>query len=819
MAGHVIPIARPLQLQLDGLSGGAEETIVLARAVWLSEATDVTLRVGLVTVALESPATPGFVVEVRPVVLGQAPGDDVVGDPVASISIVEVTAGTLLLAPLAAGFTGPVRISIRCGQPLSGPLQLRAYVDLVLKWSERTIQTRARRGLGRSMQPWRRGRSSTARALAAAQANSANPADSTALPSEREFQARAESRTEAVLQRVAALSRRLGPRRWLERATVRAWQARDAAMAVSACGCEGNARSAEFSSSEPPFFPTDISRNLAPPRLVAGPSREDPAECSEGVCCTTTTLVIGPDAFGNTDEVLAQVCYPSAIATGQTVGLFLLTHGSPDGGVVDDPAEWLDTPGADFLPLQHDLARAGIISFFVVRIGGYADRAEALMQAIGAAKLYIVGQAAQDPTSPLAMVDVNTLQVGLGGHSDGGAAALIAASVERGVPVRAVVGLASGQGDLVNAALHPGTYYLGIVGTHDDSLSVKNYRPVNVYDLVESDRPKVLVVLRGVTHAQLGPGIGSTVLDKGDYMEESTAAAEVALVARSYLVRTFLRWSLLHDENEGRMLAIDDVETLAWGETKLGDSAPAVVGPLTTTRLATFPAGIDWLSAFECRRIYSPGAVGNAEAVSGSIYGLGLATISEAQTPAEVETRNCNGVEEPAWAPTTAHIGEALLVAWDVSVADESRAVVRFGLDDVLSAVAGFQPPEQFSIVVEVALRANAPANVPVVEVTGAVEWWPALGLGDAQGPTEWVYPQPVLYGFGYPCPLVFEGTQEAPLQDARRTVFTSVSARLPLLRDEKALHSATHVYLDLLWGPFIRGEAVIRNVSLVYHG
>jgi hypothetical protein len=118
-----------------------------------------------------------------------------------------------------------------------------------------------------------------------------------------------------------------------------------------------------------------------------------------------------------------------------------------------------------------------------------------------------------------------------------------------------------------------------------------------------------------------------------------------------------------------------------------------------------------------------------------------------------------------------------------------------------------------------IALRTNAPANVPVVEATGSVEWWPALGLGDASGPTRWVCPQPVLYGFGYPCPLVFMPGIETPLEDARRTVFTSISARLPLLRDEKELWSATHVYVDLMWGSFQRGEAVIRNLSLVYHG
>ncbi|MFO0635908.1 MAG: hypothetical protein U0168_23965 [Nannocystaceae bacterium] len=813
----MITIASPLQLQLDGLSGGAEQTIVLQRAVLLGAVTEATLRVGVAAVALESPATRGFVLEARPVLLGQSPDQDVLGDPIASISITEVTGGTLLLASMAEGAAGAVQVSIRCGQPLAGPLQLRAHVDLVVKWTE-APRRRARRGVGRSLQPWIR----TAPAGADRLGTRADASDdgSGRAAVQTELEARVATRTEAVLQRIAELARRLGPRRWLERAKIRAWQARDAATTAIPCGCDHTADRGSPALADASFLlPTDLSRNLAPPRLVAGPARDDPPQCSEGVCCTTTTLVVGPDAFGNTDELLAQVCYPSAIATDQPVGLFLLTHGSPDGSVPDDPHEWLDTGGADFLPLQHDLARAGIISFFVVRIGGYSERAEALMQAIGAAKLYITSQAALDPTSPLAAVDVQSLQVALGGHSDGGAAATIAASLDRGVPVRAVVGLASGQGDLENAALHPGTYYLGVVGTHDGSPLVRNKGPVGLYDQVETDRPKLLVVLRGVSHGQLGPGIGSAALKPDDYMQVTAAAGEVALAARSYLVRAFLRWSLLHDLDAGRILAIDDVDTVAWGETLSGDSAPAVIGVHTTTRLATFPAGTDWLGPFECRTIYSPSAVGTVEAVSGSIYGTSVATLENATTPADQDIRNCNDVIEPSWAPSTGHKGVALFVGWDAALGDASGAVLRFDLGDALGIVGGFQPPDQFSILVEIALRTNAPANVPVVEATGAVEWWPALGLGDASGPTRWVCPQPVLYGFGYPCPLVFMPGIETPLEDARRTVFTSISARLPLLRDEKELWSATHVYVDLMWGSFQRGEAVIRNLSLVYHG
>jgi hypothetical protein len=73
------------------------------------------------------------------------------------------------------------------------------------------------------------------------------------------------------------------------------------------------------------------------------------------------------------------------------------------------------------------------------------------------------------------------------------------------------------------------------------------------------------------------------------------------------------------------------------------------------------------------------------------------------------------------------------------------------------------------------------------------------------------------MYGFGYVCPQLLTGEPE--IQDARRTVLTSISARLPLLIDDVQLLTATHVYVDLLWGAFQSGEAAIRNVGLVYHG
>src|SRR5688572_27679606 len=124
----------PLRLSLDSdLGDAAEETIVLARALDLGDATEATLRVGIASVDLRNPGTTGFVFEVRPVFLAENGVNDYVGDPVASINVQEVVEGTLLLDSLAGGFGGQVQVSIRCAQPISGPMSLVAYVDVVAK--------------------------------------------------------------------------------------------------------------------------------------------------------------------------------------------------------------------------------------------------------------------------------------------------------------------------------------------------------------------------------------------------------------------------------------------------------------------------------------------------------------------------------------------------------------------------------------------------------------------------------------------------------------------------------------------------------------
>lgn len=799
MPGRVIPIATALRLQLDDLVGGAEQTVVLQRAVALDGAGEATLRVGVTSVSLESPGVPGFWVEARPVCLGTAPDQDVLGDVVGSVPITEVSSGTLLMAKLESGdVAGVVQIAVRCGQPLTGPLQMSASVDLVLKWSETSAAARrptARPATGHGLD-----------GLQPAQAGNAQ-----------------QNRETALRERIVALTKRFGPRRWLERATVRARQAERADASQRACSCCGAERCEEPAGAVATarILPTEISRNLALPELADRRTREA-VECSHGVCCTTTNLVVGPDAFGNTYDVLAQVCYPATFESRSGAGLFLLTHGSPDGLVPDDPEEWLVTTGADYLPLQHDLARQGIISFFIVRIGGVEARAEALVAVVGAAKLYILSQASADPTGPLSTVNVNQLPVAFGGHSDGGAAALRAGSVTSGVPVRAVVGLASASGNpTVDPTLYPGTYYLGIVGTHDGSPSVKNVGPVALFEAIVTDKPKLLVVLRGVTHAQLGPGIGSLAWKPGPFMTATTADPVTTMAARSYLVRTFLRWALLGDHEAGRELAVDDVTTIAWGETEAGDSVPAFVGPETTTTLVRFPSAQAPLAPFERHTIFSPGTIGTVTAISPTVYLLAVAAIEAENAAAEMAVVDCDGDAGdtmPAPRPTTGLAGDVIFVGWDLALGGASGAVLRFRADQLAGFAGGFQPVEDFSIVVEVALRANAPANVPVVESTGAVEWYPAIGVGPAEGPTAWIRPGPVLYGFGYPCALRFLDDVVRD-EDQRRTVLTTVCVRLPLLLGDYAPASDAHVYLDLAFGAFERGEAIIRDVSLVYHG
>lgn len=145
MAGRIVTIAPRLALDLDGLAPGAEETIVLQRALDLEGATEATLRVAVVQLSLATPSTPGFVFEVRPVFESVDGSEDVVGDPVASVSLDtgSTPEGSLAIAELDEGVAGPFQVSVRCGQPSAGALQLVASVEIVAKVGVEAVLERA----------------------------------------------------------------------------------------------------------------------------------------------------------------------------------------------------------------------------------------------------------------------------------------------------------------------------------------------------------------------------------------------------------------------------------------------------------------------------------------------------------------------------------------------------------------------------------------------------------------------------------------------------------------------------------------------------
>lgn len=116
-----------------------------------------------------------------------------------------------------------------------------------------------------------------------------------------------------------------------------------------------------------------------------------------------------------------------------------------------------------------------------------------------------------------------------------------------------------------------------------------------------------------------------------------------------------------------------------------------------------------------------------------------------------------------------------------------------------------------FSLQAELALRVSTLHTLTQQAQWGEVQWWPALGLGDASGPQAWVRPRPVLVGWGYGCVL---DSDESP--DVRATMLTSVSARVPLLAPQGS-DGVTHAYLNLKspirWW---RADAVLGRVVIL---
>lgn len=816
MSNRVVAVAPRLVLDLSGLAVGQMQTIVLERALDVDDATEMELRVAVVSISSPTPSDVVFEFEVRPVFEELGSPTDVVGDPfaVAALDAASTPAGALVLVPLADAFAGPFQVSVRAAKPAAGSLSLVASVDLVTKSSRHAASRLGAHELARWHAALERSR------------------------------LRFDGEAAAVRKRIAQLVRKLGPAKWLDaaathlRGAARSLQhgSDSVARLATRCRCTTNAEAFAAGALDAlrplPLAVDSVWRPRDDLGIAAdaggghdGPESRDPVRtCAAGVCRVrlVATYMELPRPLGGIEEVEFELCFPTYLDPQKPVGLFVVVHGAPDGPPIDD---WFDPPsGAPFRPLQNDLARRGILAAFVRDTGGPAG----MVAVVDAVKLYITTRAAEEPDSPLVGADTDAMTVALGGHSQGGAIAVLAAlrASEIGIPVRAVVGLASGSAALGGeddpVLLPPGTWYAGLVGTHDGSPSVLNTAPVKLFDRVSTDRPKVMVVARGVNHGHLGPGRGTAANVPGPYMQTTQIpiTSNESFAVRTYVVSSFLRWAMFGDRDAAADLVFDAINNLAFAEGPDGLPVSAECGPTSMPVLAWFPEGdAGPLQPYRCRLIHGGATLDGVTALTSAIVDIQVVSFADEtlQEPAAQLVQDCAGGAVDSPAPSSGHQGMVLLVRWDLHEADDAdggAATLRFAIPTVLADdVGGFQPPETFSLAIEIAVRVNSPVNVPEIAFR-TDEWRPAIGLGDANGPQVWVRPQPLLYGFGYACPLFFTN---AP-GDQRRTVLTTISASVALLAPD-GIVDATHVFVDLAWGAFERGECLIRQVSLVYRG
>ena len=775
MAGRVVPVATPLRLDLSSdLAGGAEEIIVIARVVDLAPATEATLRIAIASIDLQTSGVVGFVLEACPVYLAENAADDIVGDPVASIAIKEVSAGTLLLDAFDSGFAGPVQVRMRCGQPTSGRMLLRAYIDVVLKWF----------ALG---------------------------SDVAAL---------VDSSRERVARELQATRRRLAEMRSSRDAddwtNVAASQAFAALLDIRHTGRGCCVLPGSIIVNEVAAVSSTLGREQG---LTSGRGRERHTECAQGVCCERIVLEL-PDDSGTVQSVDAEVCYPSQIDPRGLHALVVITHGSADGSAPSD-FDWFDPPfaGGAFRSMQHDLAKHGIIAAFIAKLDGYTDRASYLIHAVPALKVWILSRATEEPESPLANVDTGSLRVGFLGHSDGGHAATLAASEEYGIPVLACVNLASPPPDEAGGAtLHPGTYYMQMIGTHDGSPSVTVTHGVQAIEFVSTDRPRVLVLLVGVNHGQLGPGIGSgaAINTPQAYTAATTLDGDQAMVLRNFYVRIFLRWALLGISSDAQKMFVDGATMMVFSENHQGEVVAGLAGPRTTPCLMrTRTESAPLVSVFTAIDLFDGGQA--FEPISDNITSAVSQATNVNAEASGFSVKDCAGGSILAQPPRSEHLGQAAFVSWDFFTGGvDSDAIIRIPLDfDFSTLLSGFQTTDQFSLVCEVALRTNSALNL--VDHNWWDLLWPALGLGDASGPQAWIRPQPILNAWRLECPLLFT-TGVGVTVDVSQTTLTSIAARLSLLVSGE-LSSVTHAFVDSYFPGYPRGESVIRALRLLFHG
>jgi hypothetical protein len=767
VSGEVITIAPRIQLDLSGLDTGEEETVVLARAVDVEQFDEATLQVAVIREG-QSDASPQFFVEVRTVEPQDGDVQDALGDVIAQVALDSTSTGRLVLAAIPAGFGSKLQVSVRGVQVFGGrELVLLASVGLVVRADDRL-----RRDLEADFLDFR-------------------------------------SEIEAGFANVARLRERYQDATWLDDAAATLAGLRAAlrvARASVPVGC----------CARPRPLPDDVvwfrypgqsrAREITGRRLVG-------SSCGGGACCDEVTLDLSITApFPQTVTAQARICYPSVSRSKKPSALLILTHGALEGGSPDDIFD--PSKSGSYLGLLSALAAAGIVAALVSKAGGlYVNEFPAALESI---KQWIFERVVEEPEHPLAQLDLADLRVAFGGHSQGGRAAIDAASVAQGVPVRAVVCLASGSPESP-VELHPGTHLISILGTHDLSPSIGVADPVRVIERVFTDAPRVLVVLPGAAHDHLGPS-GSAFGDLGP-SEATEADFAFARAQRNFAVTRFLQWALLGDYEAARDAFTEPRTTVVFNEEP-GDFVsggwwgPGFCGALVRVPTAALP-----LAPFEESTAFNGSDGALFQASEGFADDVVIQSLAETfAAPAISGLRDCTGADAAPGPVESYHEATAVaVVRFDCDIGSDGQAIVRTELESSLAEILGaIQDPEDFCLKVDLALRVNAQSTAEHQLSWGETQWWPGLGLGTSAGPQLWIRPRAVLVGWGFGCVLKLS---DPLLPDRRPTTLTSVCARVPLLVP-LGVDGVTHAFVNLK-SPYYwwRGEAVIASISIVNQG
>lgn len=546
--------------------------------------------------------------------------------------------------------------------------------------------------------------------------------------------------------------------------------------------------------------------------------------CVDGVCCEQVSepVVDGP-GFGLMHTIEFQICYPEVLPHGP-IGLVLLTHGSPETGGAG-PFGGV----ANYDQLQQLLAKAGFVSAYLHDWGSSKDTRTVLLREGLGQIVWWLGREIYSPVDglleghPLFGVNLTDLFVNSAfvGHSDGGEAAVRAASVPDGQQVRAVVGLATADVSDFPGPLNPDTYYLSIGGTHDTVGGAGPRLAAKSFDVVETDGVKALLLIRGARHSFLGPGGGDSGSLSGAYALGTLSPYAAVRTIRDYCVVAFLKWAVFDQDDGARALLLEKQNVIIVGSA---NGAPFLV----STDEYLLPAVLRFPrqrsrepSVFEAIEIFGGDhSDNNVEPISDTIVGnfFTVSRLSNFESVANIDIPTCNADDPvvPAVASDSGHIATyGTYVEWDLARGADAHAIIRFAIPQLeLSSLSEIADElEKYSLTIELALHVREYINVVNQLEFGAPDWWPAIGLGDDSGPQKWLTPFRLWDSFGYQCAIRMQTEF-----DRRTTVLSSLSAPLSLLLPD-GVSGVLYAYANLRSTFHEKGKALVGRVDIIRHG